>query len=92
MIEPYVKHPCSEFEVQMNDHIIIAVYCRLVQQDNCSADDILVSPDLRAEFLNRIRVQNQSLTEKYILQRLIYLRKKGRLPRSRSLSAAGASE
>jgi len=71
----------------MNETLIINVYCSMVLAQNCTADDILVSPDLRHQFLSAIQEHNSALTEKYILERLIYLRKKGRLPRSRSLLA-----
>ena len=69
----------------MNDDIIIQVYRSMVIAQKCTVDDILISPDLRVHFVTNICEHNPTLTEKYILQRLVYLRKKGRLPRSRAL-------
>ena len=71
----------------MNDELILSAYRSLVLANGCSADDILVTPKLRCDFVQEVLSQCIGLTEKFILQRLIYLRKKGRLPRSRQLIA-----
>ncbi len=71
----------------MNDETILAAYRNMVLTNGCSADDILVTPILRENFVQQVISRRKGLTEKFVLQRLIYLRKKGRLPRSRELIA-----
>jgi hypothetical protein len=69
----------------MHDELILAAYRHMVLNHACSADDILVTPELREQFVVFVLRKQNRLTEKFILRRLIYLRKKSRLPRSRSL-------
>ncbi len=68
-----------------NDKLIIEAYQTIVIERRCSADDILTDPALRSQFVSMVTKDNNSLTERYILKKLMYLRKKSRLPRSRPL-------
>lgn len=61
----------------MYDKLVLAAYQEIARAFHCSADDILVTPELRRQFVEAIISQRSGLTEKFILQRLIYLRKKG---------------
>jgi len=70
------------------DDIVIAAYCELVHSCKASADDILVDPDLRARFLAFCSQRAPDVPERAWLHRLISLRKRGCLPRSRALLAS----
>jgi hypothetical protein len=62
-----------------NDEILIDAYQRLVAERQCSADQILWDPDVRHRFLEL----TGNMNERDALHRLLYLRKRKRLPRSR---------
>ncbi len=70
-----------------NDKLIIDAYRAIVIERRCSADDILADPALRSQFGSMVTKDNKSLTVRYILKTLMCLRKKSRLPRSRTLLA-----
>ncbi len=59
------------------DDVLIAVYKS--QQD--STDRITLSATARAAFLDRIPTEYQPCDPEAVASRLVYLRKKGRLPR-----------
>ena len=65
------------------DKIIIAVYGSMILQNGCSVDDILETPEYREEFLLVTRQHLCEVLERQLLHRLVYLRKRSRLPRSR---------
>ena len=59
------------------DEILIATYCQVATP----VDRILVDANLRAGFLNHLPVAYQTADPEAVAQRLVYLRKRGRLPR-----------
>jgi hypothetical protein len=65
--------------------VVIAVYRHLAQIHHCSADDILETPELREKYLADTRQVLGNLPERQLLHKLIYLRKRSKLPRSRDL-------
>lgn len=67
----------------MQDHVLTEVYRRLRQVKGATVDDILETPELRQEFLNDSRRVLGNLPERGLLHRLVYLRKRKRLPASR---------
>jgi hypothetical protein len=67
----------------MSDEVIIEVFCRMVRNHGCSADDILLTPELREEYLAGTRRVFGDRPERQLLHRLVYLRKRSKLPRSR---------
>lgn len=71
----------------MSDQTIIAIFRHMVQTHGCSADDILETPELRVEFLAGTRRLLGNLPERALLHRLVYLRKRSKLPRSRSTTS-----
>jgi hypothetical protein len=72
----------------MNDEALIDVFGRMARDHGCSADDILETPELREEFLRQTRRVLGDLPERQLLHRLIYLRKRCKLPRSREAASA----
>lgn len=69
------------------DEVLVSVYRQLVLRTRASADDILEDPDLRKPFVDQVRKHlGEHLPERQLLHRLSYLRKCGRLPRSREIS------
>jgi hypothetical protein len=71
------------------DAVLIRVYCELVREHGCTADDILHHPELRQEYLSRSRASLGTSPEEHeLLRRLSNLRKRSRLPRSRDIMAA----
>jgi hypothetical protein len=70
------------------DEVLINVYRRMVIDRHCSAEDILEDPELRAEFLTRVRQELGDLPERQLLHRLSCLRKQSKLPRSREIAGA----
>ena len=71
----------------MDDPTIIAVYAQLLQLRGASVDDILETPDYRLEFLAECRRRLGDVAERDLLHRLVYLRKRSRLPRSRDTTS-----
>jgi hypothetical protein len=69
----------------MNDDVLVTVFRRLVDAHGCSVDDILETPELRQAFLADTRLALGPLPERELLHRLVYLRKRGTLPRTREL-------
>jgi hypothetical protein len=67
----------------VSDEAIIDVFRRLALDHGCSADDILETPELRERFLDETRRILGELPERELLHRLVYLRKRSKLPRSR---------
>lgn len=67
------------------DDTMIEVFRRMSQRQGCSADDILETPELRQQFLASTRIVLGDLPERDLLHRLVYLRKRGKLPRSREI-------
>jgi hypothetical protein len=72
----------------MNDEALIDAFSRMTRVHGCSADDILETPELREEFLRQTRRVLGDLPERQLLHRLIYLRKRSKLPRSREAASA----
>lgn len=71
------------------DRVIIQVYVEMVRQHGASVDDILVTPELREEFLSHSRQSlGNDVEEETLLRRLHNLRKQSKLPRSGDLLAA----
>ncbi len=68
----------------MNDEVIIDVFRQMSSKHGCSADDILETPELREQFLAATRNVLGDLPERDLLHRLVGLRKKSKLPRSRA--------
>lgn len=67
----------------MNDKAIVDVFRRMAFTHGCSTDDILETPELREQYLAEMRHIVGSLPERELLHRLVYLRKRSKLPRSR---------
>jgi hypothetical protein len=67
------------------DEALISVFNRLARSRGCSVDDILETPELREEYLSESRHVVGDLPEQQLLHRLVYLRKRSKLPRSRDL-------
>ena len=75
------------------DSILVAVYKQMVRLHKCSADDILVDPKLRQEFLSNSRfLLGKDVEEVTLLRRLHNLRKRSKLPRATDLIAAQRPE
>lgn len=60
---------------------IIEIYLTLHTQFRASTDDILIDPAMRGRYLNLARQRLGDVEERDALHRLLYLRKRGRLPR-----------
>lgn len=67
------------------DEILIDVYRRMLQSQNCSVDDILETPQLREQYLFETRRVLGYLPERELLHRLTSLRKRSKLPRYREI-------
>lgn len=67
------------------DAFVIDVYSRMVQAQGCSVDSLLETPELREEYLAKMRQVVGNLPEQQLLHTLISLRKRSKLPRSRDL-------
>lgn len=63
--------------------VVIDVFTHMAKTHRCSADAILVSPDLREEYLQQMRERVGNLPEQSLLNALIKARKGSKLPRSR---------
>lgn len=71
------------------DPVITDVYVEMVRTHGASVDDILVEPELRAEFLSNCRrLIGTDVGETVLLRRLQNLRKRSKLPRSGDILAA----
>jgi len=68
------------------DAVVIDVFSRMVHVRRCSADDVLETPELRAEYLNEARRLLGNLPERELLHKLTNLRKRKKLPRSHDLT------
>ena len=67
----------------IDDSILLAAYSNIRSSHRASADDILVNPNLRCEFLKLVRNEVPGAEEGPVLKRLLNLRKRSRLPRGR---------
>lgn len=69
--------------------VLIEKYCEMLKSypTDCSVDRILEDPNLRSEFLTRVRTAQVHETEYEILHGLHNLRKKSKLPRRTDLAA-----
>lgn len=67
----------------MNDDVLIDVYSQMLQTRGCSVDKLLCDPEDRTVFLNEVRRQLGEIPEIDLLQRIVNLRKRSKLPRSR---------
>jgi hypothetical protein len=65
----------------IEDSTVIEAYATLHDAHRCSTDDILIDPRLRALYLELASGPHDSVEEKEALHKLLYLRKRGRLPR-----------
>lgn len=72
----------------MSDDTIRDVFQRMTTASGCSVDDILETPSLREEFLTKVRSVMGEYAERDLLHRLVYLRKRSKLPRSRDVATA----
>lgn len=72
----------------MTDDAIIEVFARMASSQGCSVDDILETPGLREQYLAETRSLMGDLSERDLLHRLVYLRKRSKLPRSRDALSA----
>ena len=61
---------------------LIRTYSEMRESHHCSVDEILVSPDLRNTFLQRVHEIHPEAGERDILHRLTNLRKRRLLPTS----------
>jgi hypothetical protein len=61
------------------DEYIKSVYLEMRKQHGASVDDVLEEPQLRSAFLHCARQYLPEMSERDLLHRLVYLRKKGRL-------------
>ena len=69
----------------MNDTVLIEIYGQMLDELDCSVDDILEAPKYRDEFLLKCQSRFGCVPEYELLHRLVYLRKRSRLPRSRDI-------
>ena len=67
------------------DESIIAVYRCLMHSHHCSVDEILETPELREQYLAETRRVLGDLPERELLHKLVSLRKRSKLPRSRDV-------
>jgi hypothetical protein len=67
----------------MSDQSIIEVFRHMVQTHACSVDAILTTPELRETYLAEARAVLGHLPEHELLHKLVSLRKRSKLPRSR---------
>lgn len=67
----------------MSDDILIEVYGQMRRTRGCSVDKLLCDPEDRTEFLTEVRRRLGDIPEAHLLQRIINLRKRSKLPRSR---------
>jgi hypothetical protein len=65
------------------DQAVIQAFTLLNARHPASADDILINPDLRTEFVNLARQEAGPVSEEQALRCLLNLRKRTKLPRSR---------
>ena len=71
------------------DPVITDVYVEMVRAHGASADDILVEPEFREEFLSNCRrLLGTGVGEAALLRGLQNLRKRSKLPRSGDILAA----
>jgi hypothetical protein len=70
------------------DDTIVTVFRGMSLKHGCSADDVLETPELREEFLTGTRALAGEVAERDLLHRLVYLRKRSKLPRSRDVVSA----
>lgn len=67
----------------MDDALLIEVYQRFSDSHDCFLDGILCDPELREPFLELLQKVVGDLPEVEILNRLVYLRKRGQLARKK---------
>jgi hypothetical protein len=65
----------------MDDETVTKIYNDFATEHGCFLDGILCDPELRYPFLEDMRAELGEVPEAELLQRLIYLRKRGRLAR-----------
>lgn len=63
---------------------LIQCYTELRESHHCSVDEILVTPELRETFLQRVHEVHPEVAERTILLSLTNLRKRRLLPTSNS--------
>ncbi len=67
----------------LTDDGLVAAYEQLLAEHQCSADEIVCDPALRRRFLTLSEAAVGEEEEREALHRLLYLRKRKRLPRVR---------
>lgn len=67
----------------MDDTLLIRTYRRFSDSHDCFLDGILCDPELREPFLELLHEEMGGLPEADVLNRLVYLRKRGRLARTK---------
>jgi len=70
----------------MNDQAVIEIFRHFAHAHRCSVDAILTTPELRQEYLAEARGVLGAHSEHDLLHKLVTLRKRSKLPRSRELS------
>jgi hypothetical protein len=70
----------------MDDQVVIDVFRDFAQANACSVDAILTTPELREAYLAKARSVLGTLPERELLHKLVSLRKRSKLPRSRDLT------
>jgi hypothetical protein len=66
----------------MNDDVLGEIYSQMLRTRRCSVDKILCDPEDRTEFLTQVRHRLGDIPETALLQRIVNLRKRSKLPRS----------
>jgi hypothetical protein len=67
----------------VNDDVLIDVYGQMLRTRGCSVDELLCDPEDRTAFLTEVRRQLGDIPESDLLRRIVNLRKRSKLPRSR---------
>ena len=67
----------------MDDTLLIRAYRRFSDSHDCFLDGILCNPELREPFLELLDEPMGDFPEAHILNRLLYLRKRGQLARKK---------
>jgi hypothetical protein len=70
----------------VDDQVFIDVFRDFAHAHACSVDAILITPELREQYLAKARSILGALPERELLHRLVSLRKRSKLPRSRDLT------
>ena len=68
----------------MDDRTLTAIYNGFAAANDCYLDGILCDPELREPFVEELRKRSEKdAPEAELLERLVYLRKRGKLARQK---------